>query len=179
MSSRMIALLLAVGCSLLSGGCADDALAPHLLRGEVAGVSFDCPANWSIRADHDNDSVTLVTDETVGPLGPSVLIEVVNDPLARSVAATIDDLARDAAQAPKFELTRKALLTHAQGFEYGLIEYSHTQSGAAVTERFVVVSLGGGKRLIVAALALRSVWDRYEPAFSELVASLELPTASP
>ena len=178
MSMRIVVLVLAVGHVLLSYGCSEnEPSAPGLMRGEVAGVSFDCPAGWSIRAETDNDAVTLVTDKTVGTLGPSVLIQVVTDPKDRTVQETIDDLARAGADERKFKLARKALLTHERGFEYGLIEYSSTQPGPAVTQRFVVVSLGDRKRLIVAALALRGAWGRYEPVFSEVVASLALPPA--
>lgn len=174
---QWLAVLSAVGgvLLLLSCGGADSGPAPAVMRGDVAGVGFDCPTGWSIAADPDDDAVTLVTRRTIGKFGPILFLQVRRDPQARSVATILDDLARSAAEEPKFELVRQETLTHPQGFDYGLVEYGRELSNVAVTERFVVVPLEDDKQLMIGALTRLPVWAQHAPVFDALVASLTLP----
>ena len=178
--STLALMSLAAGFLLLVGGCSDDqsappSAAPTVMRGEVGGVGFDCPAGWSIVANEEDDAVTLVSGQTIGKFGPTILLQVGPDPLDRTVAAVAGDLADSNAEAPSFKQKRKEMLMHDRGFEYGLFEYSSARSGVAVTESFVVVALGEGKMLVVCARSLRTAWDECEPVFRQLVASLESP----
>jgi hypothetical protein len=150
-----------------------------LVRGKVAGVSFDCPEGWSLRSDDESDSLTLLHDKAVEMFGPAMLIQVSRDELKRSVQTTLDDLAKSAADERKFKLIRNELLTHARHFKYGLIEYSYIDGSVGVTERFVVVALPANRLLIVTMKGLRGRWSDYEPDFDAVIASLELPTTTP
>ena len=147
------------------------------IRGDVAGVGFDVPAGWLARQDEAQDAVTLVTDNTRGSLGPLMHIRVMTDPSNRTVQQTIDDLVDSVESVRGFELRRNELTRHKRGFEYGLLEYKQTESGAAIVESFVVIRLDDGKRLTASAKALRRAWAKHESVFAGVIESLELPSA--
>lgn len=168
---------LCLGCCLLTTACSDKE-PTSLLRGEVAGVSFDCPEGWSLSADDESGSVTLLRDNAVAIFGPTMFIEVTRDERQRSVQTTLDHLAESAADERKFKLLRNELITHARGFKYGLLEYSYIDGSVGVTERFVIVSLPADRLLIVAMKGLRGRWSDYERNFDAVIESLELPPAT-
>lgn len=165
------ALLLPLWC-----GCSEDpqqqSPAPPTIRGEVAGVSFDVPAGWSVQTDEQDDAVTLVSNATGGSF---VHLRVMTDPKNRTVQQTIDDLADSAAPIRRFKLIRNELMSHERGFEYGLLEYDQSESGMSMVEIFAVISLDGNRRLIVSAKAFKRAWVKHRTVFADVLASVELP----
>ena len=180
---RHVVLLSACLLPLWWCGCSEDPSSqipgPTSVRGDVAGVGFDVPAGWIARPEEEPDSVTLVTDDTHGSLGPLVLVKVVIDPIDRTVQKTIDDLADAASSIREFKLMRKELVDHERGFEYGRVEYTQSDSGMPMVEAFVVVRLPDRRRLIVSGVALKKRgWPKCEPVFAGVVKSLELPSGA-
>ena len=165
------ALLMPLWC-----GCSEDAQeqwpVPPTIRGDVAGVSFDVPAGWSASPDEQDDAVTLASNATHGAF---VHLRVMTDPKNRTVQQTIDELADEAASIRRFKLIQNELVSHEQGFEYGLLEYDHSESGMGMVEIFAVVKLDGNRRLIVSAKAFKRGWVKHKAVFADVLASIELP----
>jgi len=137
----------------------------------VAGISFDVPAGWSGEADEQDDAITLASSTTGGSF---LHLRVMTDPKNRTVQQTIDDLADSVASTRKFKLIRNELVSHKRGFDYGLLEYDHSEPGIALVESFAVIRLNGNRRLIVSAKAFKRSWVRDKTVFADVLASIEL-----
>lgn len=143
------------------------------------GVTFSHPAGWKVSATQDGKGLTVTAPDDAG-WEPNVFFEFqpnADDKAVDELTASYIELL--AARKTDFRVRTRSTEDHPGGFKYGRIEYTNSSEGSPgvpLTQWAIVVPVAGKqRRLQVQAAAATAAWDKYRPAFEQIVDSIRLP----
>lgn len=195
LSLRRVALLLPVVLSFaLMSGCKDDPpaagpgpapAAPPAARkspGPIArrgmyGIHLEAPRDWVWQEREEPVGNELIGPEIEGTdWKPYMFFEVVAAPektLEQIRDEAVPSLERSKEQ---FQLRKKEIVTHPNGYKYVLIEYANDRNNIRLVQWDIVLPMEGQKRYQIQASAGVAAWSQYEPYFAAVVDSVKLPS---
>ena len=188
----VIVLVLSAGlASVASAGCKDEPKPPAPPATSAAApvqpmktytwesVTFQYPANWRVEETSDGKGVSVVAPRADGGWIPSVHLVIASNPRGRDLDGLMDTLLDRLRRKQGFELKKKETLDHPNGFKYVRIDYINIDenSGANFPLRQLSAQalLPGKKRLEIQAATAKDDWEKYQPNFDQVIASVKLP----
>jgi hypothetical protein len=143
----------------------------------LEGVTFQYPADWKIEEAPDKKGVSVVAPAEDGNWLPNVHFTIASNSRGEDMDEWMDALLNVLRRKEGFELKRKDVLVHPAGFKYIRIDYTNTDenSGANIPLRQLSAQalLPAKKRLEIQAATAKDVWEKYQPTFDKIIASVK------
>lgn len=141
-----------------------------------AGISFTAPTGWSVEDLAQERGVLLMAPNEEAGWQANIFLELRDDAETRSLDRALADLSVSLeGRKTKYKELRRSTKHSAKGLEFGLLEYSHEESGATLVEREAIFPLRGKSRLFVLTSTAKSVEGKYTPIFDTFLNSVTAP----
>jgi hypothetical protein len=160
------------------------AAVPAKQRQIFEGVSLEFPGSWKWMLEDQEGKKSFVAGNPELEGGFQTYLEISKKPVPESVtlAGQLDFLeGRFRDKSKDFAVQRKETLTHRNGFEYGVLEYSQLfeEENVPLKEMMVVILQPDKTAMTVALTTAASHWAKNQPIFAEIVESLQLASPKP